>query len=175
MLSAVNEDILRLVEAAVPDASVGLGPPAKQSSNGGLQVRLWLYRIAAEERFDNNEHRPQPAGSPPATRDALVSLHFLITGVAADESAALDALASIWGELVARPVLERSQASDAGDPGVRLLIESLDMATMSALWSTLGGLPLQPSIALRAHGVAISPAPAVPRPLPVLRRPSAPK
>lgn len=148
-LGALGAAIVSRAQTAAPAANVVLGPPGPA---GDTTIAIWLFHLA-ENRSLRQSRRPGEAGY---HQEALhLDLQYLVCAGGADAAAAHDALGRIASAFSADPtvLMEEADGAEPAAASVTFTLESLPLADLAALWSSLGPLPLQPAIVLAARGV----------------------
>jgi len=170
------------VDADLNGTKVTLGPPdLARKGNNGAQVNLFLYQVAINAAWSNQDMpfqvRPGETAPPPLA----LNLHFLMTafgGSEADNDAmSLRVLGSAMSVLHSHPLLGRAEIeASLPESGLdnqieRIRISSLPISVdeISKLW-TVFQAPYRTSVAYEATVVLIDSRRAGPSPLPVLRR-----
>lgn len=149
MLGAVSDALVSLAETAILGASVHIGPPNKSRSSP-TEIAIWLYHV---EQDRSDEHLPSrnPDGSIRSPRQMSFALHYLVCVSGGIERAAQDSFERLWDELQKVAIMDLD-VNGPDELRVSVQIESLDIPTLAAIWTTLGPLPLQPSIAIIVRG-----------------------
>lgn len=164
-IAAVSLALANLARAAVAGADVRIGPPAAATGNG-LSIALWLYRVEP----DANARNVRRLGPADATQPGLsLNAHYLLSVTGPDQADVHRALGTLALAIDGHPIL----ATGKGDAGIAaawpLAIEPLPIETVTALWATLGPVPLHPWLALSVRGIRLDAPQGAAPPLPIVR------
>ncbi|MGC6400691.1 Pvc16 family protein [Sphingomonas sp. FW199] len=154
-----------LVRAAVPRADVRIGPPAAATGND-LSVALWLYRVDPDANA-RNVRRVGPAD--PTQPGLFLTAHYLLSVTGPDQADAHHALGALALAINDHPVLATGEGDACIAAAPPLAIEPLPIETVTALWSTLGPVPLHPWLALSVGGIRLHAPQGAAPPLPIVR------
>ncbi|WP_448658653.1 Pvc16 family protein [Sphingomonas sp. CJ99] len=163
-IAAISLALADLARAAVPLADVRIGPPALAHGDG-LSVALWLYRIE-QDASARNVRRLGPVDR--ARPGLSLTAHYLLSVTGADQAAAHGTLGTLALAIQDHAVLATGDEAAGTASASPLVLESLPVETVTALWATLGAVPLQPWLALSVGGIRLDAAEGAAPALPIL-------
>lgn len=147
--SVLDGAIMARVQAVLPRAHVLLAPPAPPSKPASLDVAVWLYHVepvsaaVAPRRPDDAHDAPPPL---------MLRLDYLLCPSSQSVAGAHDAMVQIAAALHASPVLTLPATAESATPvTVALQVDALPVDRLTAIWATLGAVPLRPALAVSAR------------------------